>query len=40
MADWKVQYLNALKTRDDRQKALADIYDRCMSWLLWSGGMR
>lgn len=30
MADWKAQYLNALIARDERQKPVADLYDRCM----------
>ena len=29
MADWKVQYLGALKARDELEKADAEIYDKC-----------
>lgn len=29
MADWKAQYLTALKARDEREKAEADLYDQC-----------
>lgn len=29
MADWKAQYLTALKARDELEKADADIYDKC-----------
>ena len=29
MADWKAQYLTALKSRDELEKADADVYDKC-----------
>lgn len=36
MADWKAQYLLALRARDELEQADADIYERCMDDYLLS----